>query len=36
VVDLDRPGARLDADALGLDLPHRAEEAAGGPPRCER
>jgi hypothetical protein len=35
-VDLDRPGTRLDADALGLDLPHRAEEAAGGPPRCQR
>lgn len=35
VVDLERPGTPVDADALGLTLPERAEEAAGLP-RCDR
>jgi hypothetical protein len=37
VRDLDASGALLDADALGLELPSRAEEAGiDAPPRCGR
>jgi hypothetical protein len=37
VTDLDRPGAALDARALGLSLPERAEDAGiDAPPRCGR
>ncbi len=37
VVDLDAPGEALDARALGLSLPARAEDAGiDAPPRCGR
>jgi hypothetical protein len=37
VRDLDVPGALLDAGAVGLALPARAEEAGiDAPPRCGR
>jgi hypothetical protein len=37
VTDLDAPGAALDARALGLSLPARADEARiDAPPRCGR
>jgi hypothetical protein len=37
VTDLDAPGAALDARALGLSLPARAEDAGiDAPPRCGR
>lgn len=37
VRDLDRPEARIEADALGIRLPERAEEARpDAPPRCDR